>query len=84
MYACDETLFRHARRRAGVKLRAPVRLPAAAAVTRKGSSRACNMDNIDTLLERERGLALDYAEMQKLKLQEEKPDDFVLAATGGQ
>jgi GDP-D-mannose dehydratase len=40
------------------------------------------MDNIDTLLER--GFALDYAEMQKLKLQEEKPDDFVLAATGGQ
>jgi GDPmannose 4,6-dehydratase len=76
MYACNGILFNHESPRRGETF-----------VTRKITSRLCNiaqglepclyMGNMDSL--RDWGHAKDYVEMQWLMLQQDKPDDFVIA-----
>lgn len=76
MYACNGILFNHESERRGETF-----------VTRKVTRGLCNiaqglepclyMGNIDAL--RDWGHAKDYVEMQWLMLQQEKPEDFVIA-----
>ncbi|MGJ0486533.1 MAG: GDP-mannose 4,6-dehydratase [Methylomicrobium sp.] len=76
MYACNGILFNHESPRRGETF-----------VTRKITRGLCNiaqglepclyMGNMDSL--RDWGHALDYVEMQWLMLQQEQPDDFVIA-----
>jgi GDPmannose 4,6-dehydratase len=76
MYACNGILFNHESPRRGETF-----------VTRKITRGLCNvalglekclfMGNMDAL--RDWGHAKDYVEMQWLMLQQEKPDDFVIA-----
>ncbi|MBL1262370.1 GDP-mannose 4,6-dehydratase [Candidatus Methylomicrobium oryzae] len=76
MYACNGILFNHESPRRGETF-----------VTRKITRGLCNiaqglepclyMGNMDAL--RDWGHALDYVEMQWMMLQQEQPDDFVIA-----
>jgi GDPmannose 4,6-dehydratase len=76
MYACNGILFNHESPRRGETF-----------VTRKITRGLCNiaqglepclyMGNMDAL--RDWGHALDYVEMQWLMLQQDRPDDFVIA-----
>lgn len=80
MYACNGILFNH---ESPIRGETFVTRKITRAITRiaLGSQRCVYLGNLDSL--RDWGHARDYVEMQWLMLQQDKPDDFVIA-TGQQ
>ncbi|KAA3652443.1 MAG: GDP-mannose 4,6-dehydratase [Proteobacteria bacterium] len=80
MYACNGILFNHESPRRGETF-VTRKITRALANIAVGVERTCYLGNLDAL--RDWGHARDYIEMQWLMLQQDKPDDFVIA-TGKQ
>jgi len=80
MYACNGILFNHESPRRGETF-VTRKITRGLANISKGLQECLYMGNLDAL--RDWGHAMDYVEMQWLMLQQEQPEDFVLA-TGAQ
>jgi GDPmannose 4,6-dehydratase len=80
MYACNGILFNHESPRRGETF-VTRKITRALANIAQGAERQLFLGNLDAL--RDWGHARDYVEMQWLMLQQEQPDDFVIA-TGQQ
>lgn len=80
MYACNGILFNHESPRRGETF-VTRKITRALANIAVGVERTCYLGNLDAL--RDWGHARDYIEMQWLMLQQDEPDDFVIA-TGKQ
>ena len=80
MYACNGILFNH-ESPAAAKLSSPARSPAPIANIAQGLEECLFLGNMDAL--RDWGHAKDYVRMQWMMLQQDEPDDFVIA-TGKQ
>lgn len=80
MYACNGILFNHESPRRGETF-VTRKITRALANIAVGAEKVCYLGNLDAL--RDWGHARDYIEMQWLMLQQESPDDFVIA-TGKQ
>ena len=76
LYACNGILFNHESSRRGETF-VTRKITCGLANIAQGLERCLFMGNIDAL--RDWGHAKDYIEMQWLMLQQEKPDDFVIA-----
>ena len=76
MYACNGILFNHESERRG-KTFVTRKITRGLANIAQGLERCLYMGNIDAL--RDWGHAKDYVHMQWLMLQQEKPEDFVIA-----
>lgn len=76
LYACNGILFNHESSRRGETF-VTRKITRGLANIAQGLERCLFMGNIDAL--RDWGHAKDYIEMQWLMLQQEKPDDFVIA-----
>jgi len=76
MYACNGILFNHESKRRGETF-VTRKITRGLANIAQGLERCLFMGNIDAL--RDWGHAKDYVRMQWLMLQQEKPDDFVIA-----
>ena len=76
MYACNGILFNHESPRRGETF-VTRKITRALARISQGLQECLYLGNIDAL--RDWGHAKDYVEMQWLMLQQEKPDDFVIA-----
>lgn len=76
LYACNGILFNHESYRRGETF-VTRKITRGLANIAQGLDRCLFMGNIDSL--RDWGHAKDYVEMQWLMLQQEKPDDFVIA-----
>jgi GDPmannose 4,6-dehydratase len=77
LYACNGILFNHESPRRGETF-VTRKITRGLANIAQGLARCLFMGNIDSL--RDWGHAKDYIEMQWLMLQQEKPDDFVIAS----
>lgn len=75
MYACNGILFNH-ESRAAAKPSLPAKLPAQSP-TSPGLESCLYLGNMDSL--RDWGHAKDYVKMQWMMLQQEQPEDFVIA-----
>ena len=80
MYACNGVLFNHESPRRGETF-VTRKITRGLARVHAGLEECLYMGNLDSL--RDWGHARDYVEMQWLMLQQEKPEDFVIA-TGRQ
>jgi GDPmannose 4,6-dehydratase len=80
MYACNGILFNHESPRRGETF-VTRKITRALANIAQGLESTCHLGNLDAL--RDWGHARDYVEMQWLMLQQEQPEDFVIA-TGQQ
>lgn len=80
MYACNGVLFNHESPRRGETF-VTRKITRALSNIAQGLENICFLGNLDAL--RDWGHARDYVEMQWLMLQQDKPDDFVIA-TGRQ
>jgi GDPmannose 4,6-dehydratase len=76
MYACNGILFNHESKRRGETF-VTRKITRGLANIAQGLEKCLYMGNIDAL--RDWGHAKDYVRMQWLMLQQEKPDDFVIA-----
>jgi GDPmannose 4,6-dehydratase len=76
MYACNGILFNHESPRRGETF-VTRKITRAMANIAQGLEKCLHLGNMDSL--RDWGHAKDYVEMQWLMLQQEKPDDFVIA-----
>ena len=76
MYACNGILFNHESPRRGETF-VTRKITRALARISQGLQECLHLGNMDAL--RDWGHAKDYVEMQWLMLQQEKPDDFVIA-----
>jgi GDPmannose 4,6-dehydratase len=76
MYACNGILFNHESKRRGETF-VTRKITRGLANISQGLERCLYMGNIDAL--RDWGHAKDYVRMQWLMLQQDKPDDFVIA-----
>lgn len=76
MYACNGILFNH-ESRAAAKPSLPAKLPAQSPTSPEGLESCLYLGNMDSL--RDWGHAKDYVKMQWMMLQQEQPEDFVIA-----